>query len=102
MPNVAQYPSALVFLVGDRTFHHQNERSELSFRGLMKMAHEFFAVVVGQKRIVQMNFGNPGNAAEKNVLDARLRGRGHRDGVSVAAEAGGDPENVNFIYGDRG
>ena len=89
---------ALVFFVGDRTFHHQDERREFSFRGLMKMAHEFFAVVVSKKRIVQVNFGDPGDATEEDVFNARLSGRGHRDGVSIAAEAGGDPKNVNFSY----
>jgi len=68
----------------------------------MKMAHEFSAVVIGKKGIVQVHLGDPGNAAEKNVLDARLRGRGHRDSVSIATEPRSDPENVDFGYGDCG
>jgi len=50
---------------------------------------------------VQVYLGDPGNAAEKNVFDARLRGRGHRDGVSVAAEPRCDPEYVDLFYRER-
>src|SRR5580692_8592458 len=64
----------------------------------MKVAHELFAVVIRKKGVVQVHLGDPGNAAEKNVLDARLRGRGHRDGVSIAAEARCDPEYVDLFY----
>ena len=45
-----------------------------------------------------MNFGDPGDATEEDVFNARLSGRRHRDGVSIAAEARGDPKNVNFSY----
>ena len=43
---------------------------------------------------------NAGDDAEHEVFDARLRRGGDRDGVAVATQAGGDPENVDFV--DRG
>ena len=45
---------------------------------------------------METDLRDPGNAAQHEILDARLGGRGHRDGVAIAAEAGRDPEDVDL------
>ena len=49
-----------------------------------------------QERIVEVHLGYPRHGAEHDVLDAGLSGRGHRNRVAVAAEAGGDPQDVDL------
>src|SRR5208283_3665282 len=61
-------------------------------KGLQKL----FPIFESEKGIVEMNLGNPRQGAENNVLDARLGCSGHSDGFAVAAEASGDPENIQF------
>jgi hypothetical protein len=65
----------------------------------MKAAHKFVAVFVGEERIMEIDFGYPGNAAADNILNAGLRGGRHGDGIAVAPRAGGNPEHIDF--GDR-
>ena len=86
----------LDLLVGNRSFHHQHERLQLALLGQIPILQEVVAVLIGEHGIVQMNFGEPGNGAQNDIFDAGLRGGGDRDGVSVAAQSGGDPEDVNF------
>ena len=40
-----------------------------------------------------------GDGSGKNILDAGLGGRGHRNCVSVTPESSGNPENVDFWDG---
>ena len=63
----------------------------------MEKLHEVFADFVGQDGIVKVDFRNAGDDAEHDVLDARLRGRGHRDRIAVATQAGRDPDNIDFF-----
>ena len=48
---------------------------------------------------VKSHFRHTRQGAENEILDARLRRRRHRNGVAIAAKAGGDPEDIQF--GDR-
>jgi hypothetical protein len=45
---------------------------------------------------MQMDFGNPRHCAEDNVFDAGLGSGSHGDGVAIASQAGGNPENGDF------
>ena len=47
--------------------------------------------------LCRWTFGSPGISAEHDVLDARLRRRGDRDRVAVAAHALRDPEDVDLL-----
>ena len=46
-----------------------------------------------------MHLGQAGNRPHDDVFDARLRGGGDRDGVAVATQAVGRPEDVNLFDG---
>ena len=89
----------LDLLVRNRAFHHQHEGIELPFFRLIPVLHEVVAVFVGEHRIVQVHFGQAGDCAQQHIFDAGLGGRGDRDGISVAAESGGDPDDVNLRNG---
>src|SRR6476660_241751 len=65
----------------------------------MKMGDEVIAVLAGEKQIVELDLGQPRNRAEHQILDAGLCGRGHRDGVTVTAQAGAEPQNVQLRDG---
>jgi hypothetical protein len=45
---------------------------------------------------MQTHLWDPGHGSEDNVFNAGLSGRGHGDGIAIATQAGGDPENVDF------
>ena len=48
---------------------------------------------------MQADLWDAGNNAKEDVLDTRLSGRRDGNGVAVAAQAGGDPEDVEFANG---
>ena len=83
--------------VGNRAFHDQHERIDLTTFGLVKVLHEVVAHFIGQHRIVQVNFRKSGNGAQKNVFDARLFGGGDGDGIAIATQAGSQPDDVNIF-----
>src|SRR6516225_5289747 len=89
----------LVVLVRNRAFHDKYERIEFSCGCVAEELHELVAVFVGEKGIMKMNLGNPGECAENDVLDARLTRAGHSDGVAVASEPGGEPQDVHLGEG---
>jgi hypothetical protein len=62
----------------------------------MKRLQEVFAVGIRETWIVEIYFGNPGYATEKNVLEAGLGCGGHGNGVAITAKAGGNPQHVDF------
>jgi len=45
---------------------------------------------------VKIYSGNPRHRSEDDIFDARLRGRRHGNGIAIATQASGDPEDVNF------
>ena len=51
--------------------------------------------------MVQVDLGQAGQRAEQDVFDARLRRGRDRDGVAVAAQAGGDPQHVHLRHAGR-
>ena len=57
-------------------------------------------ILVGEHGIVQVHFGKAGDGAQHHIFDARLRGGGDRDRVAIAAQPGGDPEDVDFGTGE--
>ena len=91
----------LDLLVGDRALDDQDERIEASFLGLIPELHELVAVLVGEHRVVEVDLGQPGNRPHQHVLDAGLRGGGDRHRVAVTAQAGRDPQDVEFLDGRR-
>ena len=95
-------PVALVvqLLVGDRALDHQHERLELAAVGLEEPLEEVVgaagrAALEVDQRPVHRHLRQPGKGAEGDLLDAGLGGRGQRDGVTVAAEPGVDPQHVD-------
>ena len=68
---------------------------------LMKRLQEFVAVFGGQEGIMKVDLRDPGNSAEHDFLDAGLSRGGHRDGLAVAAESSGDPENIDLLNRSR-
>src|ERR1700683_4890944 len=91
---------ALDPFVRDGTLHNQNKRIQLAFLCPVPILHEVVAIFIGQDGIVQMDFGKPRYGPQKNVLNARLGSGGDRDGITIAAQTGGDPKDMNFR--DRG
>ena len=62
----------------------------------MKWPHEIIATSQRQKRIVQIDFRDPWQSAQNNILNAGLSSSCHRDGIAVTAEASGNPENFDL------
>ena len=88
----------LVAFVRDRSFDDQNERPPcLAFGRFAEGADELIPVFVREKGIVELNLRSPRQAAGNDVFDAGLRGASHRDGVSVATETSGQPQNIDRI-----
>src|ERR1700691_153727 len=67
-------PVALAFdlFVGDRPFHYQNKRIQLSFLGLVPVAQEVGAIFVGEYRVMQVYLWEPGNRSQQDVFDTGL------------------------------
>ena len=86
----------LYLLVGNGAFDHQHERIQLSLLRHVPEFQEVVSVLVGQNGIVQVHLGQAGNCPQQNVFDTGLGCRGDRNRISVAAQPGGDPENVDF------
>jgi len=68
----------------------------------MEMRHEILSRISGEKGIVEVHLGNPGESPQDDVLDAGLGGCGHGDRVPVATQARGYPKDVYFRDGRRG
>ena len=83
----------LVGLVGDRALDHEDERAEGPACPAVEKLDELVADFGGQKRIVQGDARGPGQRAAQQVLDAGLGRAGHRDGVAIAAQTGGEPQD---------
>ena len=47
----------------------------------------FRRIFVSEEQVQRVDFGNPRQSSENEILDARLRRRSHRDRVAVAAQA---------------
>jgi hypothetical protein len=58
-----------IFLVGDRSFHHKNERQALAVGGVTKILHKIVAVLIFQKWILEVSFGNPRVSSAHQVFD---------------------------------
>ena len=57
-----------------------------ALRGLVPVLHELVADFVGEDRIVQMHFRQPGNSAHHHVLDAGQSRRGDGNRIPVATQ----------------
>ena len=88
-------PLAVDLLVGHRPLEHQDERIQTSLRGVVERADEFLPVFKGQDRVVEDHRRHSGQAATEEILDAGVGGRGHRDRITVAPQAGGEPHHVH-------
>src|SRR3954469_10833254 len=89
----------LDLLVGDGALDNENKWIEPARLCLIPELHEIVAVFIGKDRIVQVNLGKPGNCAEDDIFDARLRGCSDGDGVSIATQPRRYPQNMEFGYG---
>ena len=91
----------MVRFVGDRPFDDKNERVERAFGGTVEIREEVVPDLVGQERIANVHLRDPGDAAEHEILEARLgRGR-HRDGDAVTGQTRRHPEDVDLRDGAR-
>jgi hypothetical protein len=54
-------------------------------------------IFVSQEQVKKTDFGNPRQISADDVFDAGLGGRGHGDGVAIAAQAGVDPKDVDRL-----
>ena len=76
----------LVLLVGDGAFDDENERSQLPRGRLMEGLQKIVAVLAGEQRVSEVDFGNPRNAAEDEILEARLSRARQCNRLPIAAE----------------
>jgi hypothetical protein len=65
----------------------------------MKWLQKVFAVCIREAWIVEVDFGNPGYAAEKDIFKAWLRCGSHRDCIAITAKARRNPEHIDFDEG---
>src|SRR5580658_2368688 len=68
----------LVGFIRDGTLDDQDERIDAAFGGLVETEQKFVAILRREKWIMKMDFGRPRNSPVHNILETRLRGRGHR------------------------
>ena len=71
------------------------------FGSLIEPLEKRGAVLVGQHRMVQIDFRQPGDRTQDDVLDARLRRRCDGDRIAVTTEAGCDPQHVHLAHSRR-
>ena len=64
---------------------------------MIEILRKLVAVFVSIDRIVQFDSGDSGDAAEDQILDARLSGGGHRDRLAVTAKSRRNPENIDLF-----
>jgi hypothetical protein len=83
-------------LVGDGSFDDEDERIDLPVGGAAQDRQELVAVLVGEHGVVQEDPRHAGQRAQDQILDTGLGGGGHRDGIAIAAEAGGHPDDVHL------
>src|SRR6185437_14704958 len=88
-----------VLFVRYRPLYNEDERSKFAVSRQMKRSKKVLADFIGKKGIVEPDLWNTGNASEKNVFDAGLRGRCHRDRIAVTSQTGGDPQNIDLRKG---
>ena len=81
----------LDLLVGDGSLDNKHERVKPARLRLVPELHEVVAVFVGEDGIMQVNLGQAGNCTEQDIFNARLRGRGNGDRISIATQTGCDP-----------
>ena len=95
-------PVALGFVpfVRDGALDDEDEWAELTRGGTLEDTHEVAADLVGQDGIVQVDLRQPGQRTAQHVLDARVGGRRHGDGVAVAPQPRGQPDDMHL--GDLG
>jgi hypothetical protein len=62
----------------------------------MEVLEEVVTNFEGQEWIMEVDLGDKGYRTEDEIFNAGLCGSGHRDGISIAAETGGQPQNVDF------
>ena len=91
---------ALDGLVGDRALDDEHERIELAAIGLEEPFDEIVgaahrAVLEVDQRPVDGDLGQAGEGAQGDLLDAGLSGSGQGDRVTVTAEPGVDPQDVD-------
>src|SRR5919198_2535315 len=89
----------LDLFVWDRAFDYENERVEFAALGLVEVLHEIIAHLVGEHRVVQVHLRQARDGSHDYVFNAWLLGVGHGDGITVAAKASGDPDDVDFVNG---
>ena len=70
---------------------------ELPCRCQVKMAHEIIAHFIGQQWVVELHPGDTRERSLHKVFKAGLGGSSQRNGVTIATEAGGDPENFDLL-----
>src|SRR6478672_2340474 len=76
----------LIVLVWNRALYDQNERVNTALGSQVKARQKFITVLKGKKWIQQSDLWDPWQYSVQEILDARLRGRGHCYGVPVAAK----------------
>ena len=64
----------------------------------MERCEKLVTILVRQHRIVEPDARQAWNDPEDDVLNARLGRGGNGDSVTVAAQAGGDPKNVDLRH----
>src|SRR3712207_2485166 len=100
VPERRPVPVPVDVLVGDGAFDHQDERGvELIVRRLAKdLQVELPAERGVEHLVVQVHRGQPRDVSQQDILEAGQRCSGHGDGVSVAAHALRDPQDVDLLH----
>ena len=90
---------ALDFFVGNRAFHDEHERVELTSFRFIPPAHKAVAAEFkGEDRVMKMHPGEAGNGSQQHILDTGLGGCGDSDGIPIAAQSSGDPDDMNILH----
>jgi hypothetical protein len=95
----------LVFLVRDGTFDYQDERREIPRSRVSKETCKLLAIFIGEKRVMESYFRNPGESSQHQVFNTRLRrwdevaGRGFYP-ILLRSAAGSDPLPNLLFFSD--
>jgi len=83
--------------VRNRALHDQHKRIEFTPFSPVEVLHELIANLGGKHRVMQVNLRKSRNGPEQDLLDTGLLGSSNRNRVTVAAQACGDPEYMQFF-----
>ena len=82
--------------VRNRSLDYQDVVFYLALSRITKWPHEVIAIGQREERIVQVDFGNPGQGVKNKVFNTGLGSCSHGNRIAIATQAGGNPQDFDL------